>query len=285
MAVAHVIGGSARSLGGGENTAIDPALRRDGVGLALIGSAIVVAAAEWWQLPGRVGDTLRLVVEGAIGVFAWALPVVLLLAAWRTLRRPAGPAAGRLMVGWVSISASVLGLLHIAEGLPRPSDGTAALRAAAGGIGYVVSSVLVDLVTVYVAVPLLVLLGLFGLLVVTATPLHAIPARVRASLALFSSAVEDDDGVLTKAPGKSNRKGTNADQGAPSSSVAYDTPVIESGGAFVRLLRRARGVGHTENPAPESDESESATLRRRERRRGRRTRSARPVPWPPPPAS
>ena len=259
MAIAHVIGGSARSLGGGENTAIDPALRRDGVGLALIGSAIVVAAAEWWQLPGRVGDTLRLVVGGAIGVFAWALPVVLLLSAWRTLRRPAGPAAGRLMVGWVSISASVLGLLHIAEGLPRPSDGTQALRAAAGGIGYVVSSVLVDLVTVYVAVPLLVLLCLFGLLVVTATPLHAIPARVRASLALFSSAVEDDDGVLTKTPGRSSRKSATAEP-PPSSSVAYDTPVIESGGAFSRLLRRARGVGHHDESAlPEPQGSDDPT--------------------------
>ena len=260
MAIAHVVGGSARSLGGGESTAIDPALRRDGVGLALIGAAIIVAAAEWWQLPGRVGDTLRLVVEGAIGVFAWALPVVLLLSAWRTLRRPVGPAAGRLMVGWVSISASVLGLLHIAQGLPRPSDGTQALRAAAGGIGYVVSSVLVDLVTVYVAVPLLVLLCLFGLLVVTATPLHAIPARVRTSLALFSSAVEDDDGVLTKSPGRSNRKSASAEPGAPSSSVAYDSPVIGSGGAFGRLLRRARGVGHPETPASaEAEESEESS--------------------------
>jgi DNA segregation ATPase FtsK/SpoIIIE, S-DNA-T family len=260
MAVAHVVGGSARSLGGGESTAIDPALRRDGVGLALIGAAIVVAAAEWWQLKGRVGDTLRLVVEGAIGVFAWALPVVLLLAAWRILRRPAGPAAGRMMVGWVSISASVLGLLHIAEGLPRPSDGADALRAAAGGIGYVVSSVLVDLVTVYVTVPLLVLLGLFGILVVTATPVHAIPARLRASLALFSADVEDADGHRARpGPGPAGRKrkraGTELDE--PIGAVAYETPVIESGGALVRLLRKAKAAGHhepTAGDAPDVDD-------------------------------
>ncbi len=34
-------------------------------------------------------------------------------------------------------------------------------------------------VTAYVAVPLLALIGIFGLLVVTGTPLHAVPDRVR----------------------------------------------------------------------------------------------------------
>src|SRR5699024_6710549 len=47
-----------------------------------------------------------------------------------------------------------------------------------GALGFVVSSPLVVATTVYVAVPLLVLLGLFSLLVVTATPVRAIPKRL-----------------------------------------------------------------------------------------------------------
>ena len=71
---------------------------------------------------------------------------------------------------------AVLGLVHIAQGLPDPSMHDE-LRDAGGYLGFLVSSPLVAAVTTYVAVPLLVLLMLFGLLVVTATPLHALPDR------------------------------------------------------------------------------------------------------------
>ena len=178
MGLAHLVGGSARSVG--SPTTVEPELRRDGIGLLLIAAAILVAAAEWWELPGQFGDGVRLLGEGAIGVFAWALPVLLIGAAWSTLRRPDREGQGRTATGWLALSVALLGLIHISRGLPRPGADNDALRSAGGGIGYVVSSVLVQLVSIYVAVPLLVLLLIFGLVVVLAAPLHSLPGRITA---------------------------------------------------------------------------------------------------------
>src|SRR5690625_5448056 len=49
------------------------------------------------------------------------------------------------------------------------------------------------LLTVYVTVPLLVLLAIFGLLVVTATPVVAIPRRFAQAWRWLSGADDDDD--------------------------------------------------------------------------------------------
>jgi S-DNA-T family DNA segregation ATPase FtsK/SpoIIIE len=160
---------------------LDPEHRRDGFGLALIGLAIVVAAAVWWRLPSPVGDAIRSVVAGSLGVGAFALPLLLLLWSWRTLRSPDlnGP-AGRPVIGWSAIGLGVLGLISIGHGLPRPSGGSAALRDAGGAVGYIGSALVADLFrSTLIAIPLLTLLALFGALVVTGTPLHEVPARLR----------------------------------------------------------------------------------------------------------
>ena len=58
MGIAHALGATARSIG---RTArdLDPEHRRDGVGLVLVGLAVVTAAAVWWQLPGAIMDVTR----------------------------------------------------------------------------------------------------------------------------------------------------------------------------------------------------------------------------------
>jgi len=163
-AVVRRIGSTARDL--------DPEHRRDGAGLGVVGLAIVVAACEWWRLPGEVGDAVRAVVEGTVGIAAWAVPLLLLLAAWRVMRKPElnGP-AGRPVIGWLAVSLGVLGLVHIQHGLPRPGGGMDAMREAGGAVGYVGSALVADLFrSTWIAVPLLTLLTFFGLLVVTATP-------------------------------------------------------------------------------------------------------------------
>jgi S-DNA-T family DNA segregation ATPase FtsK/SpoIIIE len=178
-----MIGALTRSIGGAAR-GLDPEQRRDGAGLTFIALAVVVAAGVWWQLSGGAGDAVRTIVEGSVGIAAAAVPLVLLVVAWRLMRKPvdSGP-AGRQVIGWSACSLGVLGLLHIANGLPRPSDpdGSQLLREAGGAIGYVVSAMLTDLFrSTLVSVPLLVLLTVFGLLVVTGTPVHTIPARLGA---------------------------------------------------------------------------------------------------------
>ncbi len=179
--MAHLLGAVVRRLGSTARS-LEPEHRRDGLGLGLVALAFVVSAAEWWRLSGAVGDVIRAVIEGTVGIAAYAVPLVLIFAAWQTMRRPGpdGP-AGRPVIGWAAVLLGLLGLIHIAHGLPRPGGGQDAMRAAGGAVGYVGSALVADLFrSTLIAVPLLVLLTFFGALIVTATPVYQIPERLRA---------------------------------------------------------------------------------------------------------
>ncbi|WP_405065967.1 DNA translocase FtsK [Kribbella sp. NBC_01510] len=258
LGIAHLIGSMVRGIGHGARE-LDPEHRRDGAGLFLIGLAVVVAAAIWWDLPGAVGNGIRTVVGGSVGMLGWAVPLMLLFVAIRTLRHPDrnGP-AGRQVIGWTAISLGVLGLVHIANGLPRPSNpADGSLRDAGGAIGYVVSSLLSDLLTQYVAAPLLVLLSIFGALVVTGTPVYAIPLRFRAAFDVLMgrTALPEDAPSVVAAPTddtvrltrKERRaKAAQEEDGEPTIKP-YDSPVLE-GREISKRGRKAKAA-----PVPEED--------------------------------
>ncbi|TDO60945.1 S-DNA-T family DNA segregation ATPase FtsK/SpoIIIE [Kribbella sp. VKM Ac-2571] len=238
IGIAHLLGSMVRGIGHSARD-LEPEHRRDGAGLLLIGLAVVVAAAIWWDLPGSVGDGVRTVVGGSIGMLGWALPLMLVVIAIRTLRHPDrnGP-AGRQVIGWTAVSLGVLGLIHIANGLPRPSNpADGPLRDAGGAIGYFVSSFLSDLLTQYVAAPLLVLLSIFGALVITGTPVYAIPLRFRAAFDVLMGRTElpedapsvmaaptDDTVRLTR---KQRRAKAELEEDGEPTIKPYDSPVLE----------------------------------------------------------
>src|SRR3712207_2105119 len=103
------------------------------------------------------------------------LPVVLFLAALRLLRRgPRPEARGRLAIGWLCTVVSVLGIAQVVgEGAVIAED----WPGSGGLVGWAAATPLVAGVGAVVAVVLLVLLAFFGLLVLTATPVHQIPDR------------------------------------------------------------------------------------------------------------
>ncbi|GAA3150149.1 DNA translocase FtsK [Kribbella aluminosa] len=238
IGIAHLLGSMVRGIGHSARD-LEPEHRRDGAGLFLIGLAVVVAAAIWWDLPGSVGDGVRTVVGGSIGMLGWALPLMLVVIAVRTLRHPDrnGP-AGRQVIGWTAICLGVLGLIHIANGLPRPNNpADGPLRDAGGAIGYFISSFLSDLLTQYVAAPLLVLLSIFGALVVTGTPVYAIPLRFRAAFDVLMGRTElpadapsvqgaptDDTVRLTR---KQRRAKAELEDDNDPTVKPYDSPVLK----------------------------------------------------------
>src|SRR6478752_4401716 len=98
--IAHLLGAIVRRIGSTARD-LDPEHRRDGLGLGLVGLAIIVSAAEWWRLDGSVCDTIRAVVEGTVGIASYVVPLLLLVAAWAVMRRPGkGGPAGRSVIGW-----------------------------------------------------------------------------------------------------------------------------------------------------------------------------------------
>ncbi|QCX27768.1 FtsK/SpoIIIE family DNA translocase [Nocardioides jishulii] len=227
MGLAHGAGAVARSVGHGARD-LDPALRRDGVGLFMLGLALVVAGAVWWQPPGGAMDLVRSATAGTVGKVAWAVPLAFTYLGWRTLRDPErnGP-VGRQIIGWTAVLLGVLGLVHIANGNPQPSLGDASeLQGAGGAIGFVVSSLLLDLLrTPFVVVPILVLVTVFGVLVITATPIYQIPVRL-AELRDRLLGRHYDEGDDEEGP---RRRGRRLDDeiDPEAGDPAYDTPLVE----------------------------------------------------------
>jgi S-DNA-T family DNA segregation ATPase FtsK/SpoIIIE len=121
-------------------------------------------------------------------------PALLLYLGIRLLRTPQESAAtGRITIGISTVVIGLTGLLHIIAHSPIPSDGATDMRSGGGWVGYGVSAPLVALVTNWVAVPILLILILFGLLVTTATPLNVAASRV---VALFRGATTMAQGQL-----------------------------------------------------------------------------------------
>lgn len=179
LGVAHAVGATFRGIGRGAK-GLDPAHRKDGLALLLLGTALIVAAGTWSNLRGPVGDLVEALVTGAFGRLDLLVPLLLGAIAVRLIRHPERPEAnGRIVIGLSALVIGVLGQVHVACGSPARSDGMQAIRDAGGLIGWGASTPLIYTMGEILAVPLLVLLTVFGLLVVTATPVNAIPQRLR----------------------------------------------------------------------------------------------------------
>ncbi len=180
LGLAHTIGAVFRGMGRGAKN-LDPAHRKDGLALLLLGLSLVVAAGTWSNLSGPVGDLVELLVTGAFGRLDLVVPILLGGIAIRLIRHPERPEAnGRIVIGLSALVVGVLGQVAMACGSPGRDDGLAAIQDAGGYLGWVASKPLIFTVGQTLAVALLVLVTLFGLLVVTATPVNAIPQRLRA---------------------------------------------------------------------------------------------------------
>src|SRR4051812_195880 len=156
-----------------------PEHRRDGVGLAWLGLAVVLGASVWTNGIGPVGEVVAGGVRWTVGAIVVVLPVFFLFVGLWMLRHPAQPEArGRMVIGWVCMTAAVTGIAHVVgggltDGPPQGDPGSGGL------VGWAVGTPLTKGVGSIVAVVLLVLVAFFGLLVITATPVHQIPERLR----------------------------------------------------------------------------------------------------------
>ncbi|CAN5337111.1 DNA translocase FtsK [soil metagenome] len=178
--LARVVGGAVRAVGRHpeDESVLDPAHRRDGVGLAVVGLAVILGVGVWTDDTGPIGSGLASFGRASIGAVILLVPVLLLLVAIRLLRHAPRPdSRGRLSIGWACVVVAVLGITHVVSGQPATPGGRAD---GAGAIGAVAAGPFVSGLGSVVGTILLVLVGFFGLLVVTATPVHQITARSKA---------------------------------------------------------------------------------------------------------
>jgi S-DNA-T family DNA segregation ATPase FtsK/SpoIIIE len=231
LLVAKALGGLVRRFGEHARE-LDEEHRRDGVGLANLGLAIVLAAATWWSPRTGVLHYLGRFVRDGFGTLAGLLPVMFALLAWRLLRHPGRNGdGGRITIGCCALVGGIIGVVHIAHGTPYPSLGERALQSSGGLLGWLLSAPLTTTVTGWVAVPLLLLVAGFGLLVVTATPVHQVPERLvtlRDRL-LLRDPPETEDGVEQgddESPARTRKRFRKGDLEPGEHKKPYDTPVV-----------------------------------------------------------
>lgn len=230
LGIAHAVGAVFRGIGQGAKN-LDPAHRKDGVALLLLALALIVAAGTWSNLRGPVGDLVEMLVTGAFGRLDLLVPILLAVIAVRFIRHPEKPDAnGRIVIGLSALVIGVLGQVHIACGAPARSAGMQAIRDAGGLIGWGAATPLTYAMGDVLAVPLLVLLTVFGLLVVTATPVNAIPQRLRQlgiRLGILRDPEEDglagdderyDDQWRESLPGRPRERGSGPEEYDPDSA-------------------------------------------------------------------
>jgi S-DNA-T family DNA segregation ATPase FtsK/SpoIIIE len=196
LLVASVVGGTVRRFGRNARQ-LHPDHKRDGLGLAFIGLAIVFAAAVWARMNNLAGEGIYTLTSSAVGEGSFAVPALLALVGVRFMRHPDRNAAlPPAEIGWTALLAGALGLFHIAKGVPTLSHaggGWPAVRTAGGLIGMAASWPLDKGLTAWVASPLLGLLAGYGLLVITGTPVRQVPQRLTELRALFGFAPYDDE--------------------------------------------------------------------------------------------
>lgn len=135
----------------------------DSVGLALIALAVVLGASVWFEIAGPIGSAIATVTHLLMGAGALVLPIALVVLAIALMLgyQPEPQKRTRAIVGSAIIIAGMLGLVQIFAGNPV----TWGARMQAGGvIGFIVGSPLAAGFTEYLAIPLLILVIVFGAL-------------------------------------------------------------------------------------------------------------------------
>ncbi|MDT4921361.1 MAG: segregation ATPase FtsK/SpoIIIE, family, partial [Pseudonocardiales bacterium] len=235
-ALASVVGGTARAAGRNAATARDlpPEHRRDGAALGVLAFGLISAMAIWFSAAGPIGRALDTACRTFVGNGAVLLPLVLFAAGAHMLRQvPEPQARGRLFVGSLALIVAVLGLFDIWSASPS----TAAGREHAGGlVGTAIGKSLSAGLSAVLAVPVLALIGTFGILVVTATPISVL-ARYVGSLVGIGRVRPEVEVVEEPAPTKRRRRATPvADPEAATSEI----PAEAIGGTGAEPLPKPR---------------------------------------------
>ncbi len=248
LLVAAALGGVVRAVGRSARD-LDATHRRDGIGLLLFTAAIVVAAVTWFSFDGWLTGLVTTLVTGAVGALDFVVPILLLWATLRFLRHPdEGAITGRVSVGSITLLTGACGIWALSQGAPSPADGSAVIRAAGGWLGWLVTAPIVSAVGVWLALLWLVVLLGFGVLVVTATPVSAVPARLRTirdAALLRTTSAKDPAGDPSGGDMAVDGRAKHATLAGDDAGDGPDDPGADDGGAG-----GAQGVGGSASPDP-----------------------------------
>jgi DNA segregation ATPase FtsK/SpoIIIE, S-DNA-T family len=203
LMLAKGAGSTARSVGRARD--LEPGHRRDGIALALLGIAVVIAASSWFDAARPVGQWIDTFLRVLIGSAVVLVPIVLGAIAVTLMRTEPDPdARPRLILGAAMITLPMLGLWHLWGGSPMDPVGR---QHAAGFLGFAIGGPLSDGLTAWIAAPLLFIGALFGLLLLTGTTIREVPSTLQRMFSArafhgeaYDEAYDDDEQPLTNEP-------------------------------------------------------------------------------------
>lgn len=169
----------------------------DGLGLSLIGLAAVLGASVWLDIAGPIGEFIATITHTVIGAGAVVLPIALVALAivlMLGLKRGSGERP-RITAGTALIVVAMLGLVHVLAGDPADWEGR---RIAGGAVGAYTGGILAAGFSSYLAVPILVLVIVYGALKVTGITVRQAWSYLSAAVGgiLPGRDADTDDGEL-----------------------------------------------------------------------------------------
>jgi DNA segregation ATPase FtsK/SpoIIIE, S-DNA-T family len=177
--VSGLLGKIFRSVG--HNAAnLDPAHRRDGLGLLFFAIAAIFSAGVWWRVEGVIGVIAANIGIGLFGAFGFVIPIFFIWLGVRFFRHPDETAdTSRASIGGTAVALALIAIWHVYSGTPTPSGPVAEMNSAGGVAGYLLTSALVSASAPWLAVVLYVFVLFFGVLIVTKTPIRQVSHRLK----------------------------------------------------------------------------------------------------------
>ena len=162
---------------------LDAAHHRDGLAFLLLIFALLSAAGSWFHLHNPIGRFMNTVLLGSFGKIAIVTPLLFIYFAFRLFKAPdEGRANGRITIGALLLVLSSTGLAQVFQDSDIHN-----VKGAGGVVGYGVGRPLSNLGTSLLAIPILLLFLFFGVLIITATPVSQVFAKVRAIFTWFGN--------------------------------------------------------------------------------------------------
>ena len=192
---------------------LDEAHQRDGIAFLFLIVGLISAAGAWFHLNNFIGHGIYAAIYGVAGRVGILVPLVLFYFAFRLFKAPdEGKSTARITIGVLFLILSVTGLVHIFNG--STGTGESAIRHGGGWIGYGVATPLVSLLTTILAIPILFLILIFSLLVITATPVSEVFAKIKAIFHWSKNKVSD-------------ARSAKAEEFEISDTPPFETPLVQ----------------------------------------------------------
>ena len=227
LAVAHFFGGIIRAFSTEKLAKED---RRDGAPFFLLLLSIAGGLNAWFLIQEPWAQIAHNYSFGMLfGLVSYSLPVVFFGYALYLFRHPASVRdSSRFALGFWLFLSVVSGFFHAFSTLPSPQDGVDAIAEAGGLFGWLIGGPLVSVLTIYGAVPALVLLAVVSALVMTGTA----PNKVLANLKKLYAYLFGEKQVEVETDAFDAKK-SNWWKKEKDSEPAFDSPVVSDIDDFI----------------------------------------------------